>query len=93
MAGANSALSEQLEKNNKMAPNQGPSPLVKDCDKNVARAEKLRPEYAPPDVVPEGLIRVENKLYSVEELAKMHPGGPVFVRVSKLTAQDMGGSP
>ena len=69
---------------NKMAPNQGPSPLVKDCGKNMARAKRFRPEYAPPDVVAEGLIRVENKLYSVEELAKMHPGGPFFVRVSML---------
>ena len=31
--------------------------------------------------VPEDLIRVENKLYSTEKLAELHPGGPLFIKV------------
>ena len=31
--------------------------------------------------VPEGQIRVEDKLYSTEKLAELHPGGPLFVKV------------
>ena len=61
----------------KMAPNQGGS-LTSEWGDNVTSAEKVRPE---PDGVPEGLIRVENKLYSTEELAKLHPGGPVHIKV------------
>ena len=45
---------------------------------NTALTEKSRPE---PDGVPDGLIRVEDKLYSAEELAKLHPGGPLWIKV------------
>ena len=31
--------------------------------------------------VPENLIRVEDKLYSTEKLANLHPGGPLFIKV------------
>ena len=60
-----------------MAPNQGGSRPTERAD-NVTSAEKVRPE---PDGVPEGLIRVENKLYSTEELANLHPGGPLHIKV------------
>jgi len=30
--------------------------------------------------VPENLIRVEDKLYSTEKLANLHPGGPLFIK-------------
>ena len=60
-----------------MAPNQVES-LAPKWDDNVTNADKVRPE---PDGVPEGLIRVENKLYSSKELAKLHPGGPLWIKV------------
>ena len=60
-----------------MAPNQVES-LAPKWDDNVTNADKVRPE---PDGVPEGLIRVENKLYSSKELAKLHPGGPLHIKV------------
>ena len=31
--------------------------------------------------VPDNQIRVENKLYSTEKLASLHPGGPLFIKV------------
>ena len=31
--------------------------------------------------VPENHIRVEDKLYSTEKLANLHPGGPLFIKV------------
>ena len=36
------------------------------------------PKVAP---VPVDQIRVEDKLYSTEKLAELHPGGPIFIRV------------
>ena len=30
--------------------------------------------------VPDGQIRVEDKLYSTQKLAELHPGGPLFVK-------------
>jgi fatty acid desaturase (delta-4 desaturase) len=33
-----------------------------------------------PNAVPGGQIRVENKLYSVEKLSEIHPGGPLFIK-------------
>nr|WDS84437.1 delta-6 fatty acid desaturase [Apocyclops royi] len=33
-----------------------------------------------PSRVPDELIRVEDKLYSAQQLAKIHPGGPLFVK-------------
>nr|WDS84438.1 delta-5 fatty acid desaturase [Apocyclops royi] len=30
--------------------------------------------------VPEGQIRIEDKVYSAEKLSKLHPGGPVFIK-------------
>ena len=32
--------------------------------------------------IEEGLIRVEDKIYSAEKLSKFHPGGPLFIKVS-----------
>ena len=34
--------------------------------------------------VPENQIRVEDKLYSTEKLADLHPGGPLFIKVGSL---------
>ncbi len=34
-----------------------------------------------PDKIDDGLIRVEDKIYSAEKLANFHPGGPLFVKV------------
>ena len=31
--------------------------------------------------IPENQIRVEDKLYSTEKLADLHPGGPLFIKV------------
>ena len=31
--------------------------------------------------VPDNQIRVENKLYSTQKLASLHPGGPLFIKV------------
>lgn len=39
----------------------------------AARVTKVAP-------VPINQIRVEDKLYSTEKLAEMHPGGPIFIR-------------
>ena len=39
------------------------------------------PKVAP---VPVDQIRVEDKLYSTEKLAELHPGGPIFIRVRSL---------
>ena len=38
--------------------------------------------------VPDGQIRVEDKLYSTEKLAELHPGGPLFVKVDLLCAKN-----
>ena len=32
--------------------------------------------------VKEGFIRVEDKVYSAEKLSEIHPGGPLFIKVS-----------
>ena len=32
------------------------------------------------NTVREDQIRVENKLYSTEKLANLHPGGPLFIK-------------
>ena len=32
------------------------------------------------------LIRVEDKVYSAEKLAAMHPGGPLFIKVGTCCA-------
>ena len=31
--------------------------------------------------VPDNQIRIEDKLYSTEKLANLHPGGPLFIKV------------
>ena len=31
-------------------------------------------------MIPSGSIRIQNKIYSAEEIARFHPGGPLFVR-------------
>ena len=31
--------------------------------------------------IPENQIRIEDKLYSTEKLADLHPGGPLFIKV------------
>ncbi len=33
--------------------------------------------------VEEGTILVEDKIYSADKLAKLHPGGPLFIKVRK----------
>ena len=37
--------------------------------------------------VPENQIRVEDKLYSTEKLANLHPGGPLFIKVRENNKQ------
>ena len=32
-------------------------------------------------VVPENMIRVEDRVYSAEKLIDLHPGGPLFIKV------------
>jgi len=34
--------------------------------------------------IQDGFIRVENKIYDSEKLAKFHPGGPLFVKVTTI---------
>ena len=47
----------------------------------AAFIENTRRAVAP---VPDGQIRVEDKLYSTQKLADLHPGGPLFVKVDIL---------
>ena len=61
-------------------PNEAPlltTYLRRDSD-NEEREETTTATVAE---VPEDLIRVENKLYSTEKLAELHPGGPLFIKV------------
>jgi hypothetical protein len=38
-----------------------------------------------PNAVASGQIRIEDKLYSVQKLADIHPGGPLFIKVGLLS--------
>ena len=63
-----------------MPPNEAPVTAVyrqQEEDQNglaTAPVTKVAP-------VPVDQIRVEDKLYSTEKLAELHPGGPIFIRV------------
>ena len=59
-----------------MPPNEAPVSAVFREDDQSRAAEP--PKVAP---VPANQIRVEDKLYSTEKLAELHPGGPIFIRV------------
>ena len=67
----------QAEKLSKMPPNEAPmtAAFIEDSDDRTAG----RPAVA---AVPDGQIRVEDKLYSTQKLADLHPGGPLFVKVT-----------
>ena len=69
----------QAEKLSKMPPNEAPmtAAFIEDSDDRTAS----RPAVA---AVPDGQIRVEDKLYSTQKLADLHPGGPLFVKVTLL---------
>ena len=57
-----------------MPPNEAPLLTTYPMDKEDERDTAVA-------VVPENQIRVENKLYSTEKLANLHPGGPLFIKV------------
>ena len=59
-----------------MPPNEAPVSAVFREDDQRRAGEP--PKVAP---VPANQIRVEDKLYSTEKLAELHPGGPIFIRV------------
>ena len=51
----------------------------------AAFIENTRRTVAP---VPDGQIRVEDKLYSTQKLADLHPGGPLFVKVDHMCTKN-----
>ena len=61
-----------------MPPNEGPlAQIYSRDDQHGATATAA---------VPENQIRVEDKLYSTEKLANLHPGGPLFIKVGSFVA-------
>ena len=60
-----------------MPPNEGP-PMTKNVTNN--NHTKTNDNHATA-AIPENQIRVEDKLYSTEKLADLHPGGPLFIKV------------
>ena len=60
-----------------MPPNEAPVTAIY-RDEDDLGASPVVHKVAP---VPADQIRVEDKLYSTERLAEMHPGGPIFIRV------------
>ena len=62
-----------------MPPNEAPvTAIYRQQDEDDLGASPVVHKVAP---VPVDQIRVEDKLYSTERLAEMHPGGPIFIRV------------
>ena len=46
------------------------------------RKEGAQVEFNPKlSTIPWNQIRIEDKLYSTEKLANIHPGGPLFIKV------------
>ena len=64
----------------KMPPNEAPVTAIyrEHPDEDDRNGSPVVRKVAP---VPVDQIRVEDKLYSTERLAEMHPGGPIFIRV------------
>ena len=57
-----------------MPPNEAPLMTIYPGDDQRQRTTTVA-------AVPENQIRVEDKLYSTEKLANLHPGGPLFIKV------------
>ena len=57
-----------------MPPNEAPllTTYLRDRDDQQDKTVAAVPEYQ---------IRIEDKLYSTEKLANLHPGGPLFIKV------------
>ena len=60
-----------------MPPNEGP-PMTKNVTNNNHTKTNDNHTIA---AIAENQIRVEDKLYSTEKLADLHPGGPLFIKV------------
>ena len=71
-----------------MPPNEAPVAAVYRDNDHSQEAEPVK--VAP---VPANQIRVEDKLYSTEKLAELHPGGPIFIRVRATFFVQVKGAP
>ena len=61
-----------------MPPNEAPLMTIYPEDDQRHRATTAVAD------VPDNQIRVENKLYSTQKLASLHPGGPLFIKVQLM---------
>ena len=60
-----------------MPPNEAPLMTIYPDEDHRSRATTVAD-------VPDNQIRVENKLYSTQKLASLHPGGPLFIKVQLM---------
>ena len=55
--------------------------IKRDYERDNKPMETNNNKEPTPPAIPGNQIRVENKLYSTEKLAELHPGGPLFIKV------------